>query len=302
MSGALKRLAALVGNPEARQLIAGALARGAFADVRRMAHTLSSRPDRRSEKVVSRTHKFVCVCIPKAGSTSLINALLNAAPDAEVFRLSIDELLASRPETRDYFSFALLRHPFARSLSLYEELSSSEAVYDADYENHRQTGTRVVDPTDGRSFRLRAPVAETAAPARKAEKRRRMASRCYGLREVASFDDFCDWLCTPFGADAHADRHYLSQCAHLRRADGRRPDVIGQLEQADTVLEAVARQLGMPKPALPRLNTMAGWHVAPAKLAKAQSAANAQLTERNKALLRKRYAEDFALGGYRADE
>ena len=128
-----------------------------------------------------------------------------------------------------------------------------------------------------------------------------MAARCYGLGEVASFDDFCDWLCTPFGGDAHADRHFLSQYAHIRMADGRRPDVIGHLEQADTALAAVAERLGLPKPELPLLNTMAGWHVTCAKLAEAQCAANAHLTDRNKTLLRKRYAADFAIGGYRAD-
>lgn len=299
MRSALERVAALAGDLPAQRRIADALARGAFADALAMTRTLSATPDRRSEKVISMQYKFVCVCIPKAGSRSLLTALQNAVADAEVFSLRTDELFALRPEAKRFFSFALLRHPFARSLSLYQELFFSEAVYAADYDAHRrQTGTLARDARSGETFRLRAPASELAQPARKEEKRRRMMRRCYGLQDVRSFDDYCDWLGTPFGADAHADRHYLSQHAHLRMDSGRLPDFIGRLETAAADLGRVAEHLGLPEPTLPMLNTMAGWHVAPAKLVEAQAAAQTRLTERNKALLRARYAEDFALGAY----
>ena len=301
MNGVFARLAALLGDPPVRRLAARTLARGALADSLSMLRTLSSPADRRSEKVVSRKHGFVCICVPKAGSRSLITALLNAVADAEVFCLNTEELFAVRPEAKAYFSFALVRHPFARSLSLYQELFVSERVYDADYPNHRrQTGTRAIDPVAGMPFHMRAPAAHLAAPAHKTDKRRRMARRCHGLREVRSFDDFCDWLGTPFGSDRHADRHFLSQHAHIRMADDRLPDVVGHLEHWESDLAAVAERVGMPMPNLPTLNTMAGWHVAPAKLADAQAVAEALLTERNKKLLRRRYAADLALGGYQA--
>ena len=53
--------------------------------------------------------------------------------------------------------------------------------------------------------------------------------------------------------------------------------------------------------ALPLLNTIAGWQPTPEALTVARSAAAAHLTERNRALLRARYAADLSLGGYSPD-
>ena len=50
------------------------------------------------------------------------------------------------------------------------------------------------------------------------------------------------------------------------------------------------------------MNTMAGWEATPDALKAARSAVmEAHLTERSKALLRTRYAEDFRLFGYSPD-
>ena len=264
-----------------------------------MLRTAGFKPDRGNEKVVSRKYRFVCICIPKVASHSLMAALSNVDADIEIFDLSIDELFAARPETARYFVFSFVRHPFTRALSLYQELFLARDVYAADYHAHQdQTQPRFFDPAAGQSFRLRRPAAVAARPERKDEKRRRMTHAYYGLGETRSFDDYCAWLNTFFAADAFADRHFLSQHAHTRTGGDRPPDFLGRIEHLDADLGALAERLGMPKPVMPTLNTMAGWHVAPEALAEAQAAANASLTDRNKALLRRRYARDFALGNY----
>ena len=299
MKGLRRALAALPAHPQARRLIARALARGAFADALRMLRTAGCQPDRGNEKVVSRKYNFVCICIPKVASHSLMVALSNVDADIEICNLSIDELFKARPETARYFVFSFVRHPFTRALSLYQELFLAREIYAKGYHAHEgQTASRFFDPVAGRSFDVPRPAAIAARPERKDEKRRRMIHRHYGLGKVRNFDDYCDWLNTFLAADAFADRHFLSQHAHTRIAGDRSPNLIGRFEHLDADLAAVAERLDMPKPVMPTLNTMAGWQPAPEALAKARTAANADLTDRNKALLRHRYADDFALGNY----
>lgn len=297
--GLRRSLAALPAHPQATRLIARAMARGTFADALHMLRTTGLQPDRRNEKVLSRKYNFVCICIPKVASHSLTVALSNVDADIETFNLSIDELFAARPEAARYFVFSFVRHPFTRALSLYQELFLAREVYAAGYHAHQDQTTRCfLDPVAGRSFRLARPAAVAARPERKDEKRRRMVHRHYGLGRVRNFDDYCVWLNTFFAADAFADRHFLSQHAHTRICGDRTPNFIGRVENLDADLSVVAERVGMPKPVVPTLNTMAGWHAAPAALAEARAAASASLTDRNKALLRRRYARDFALGNY----
>lgn len=78
----------------------------------------------------------------------------------------------------------------------------------------------------------------------------------------------------------------------------RLPDFVGRLENFRADLDHVASQVGSPEPALPMLDTMAGWRTTPEALRAARSKAAVQLTDRNRALLRKRYEGDFMLGGY----
>ena len=276
------------------------LARGGFADAVRMARTARLSPDLGAEKVVSSKYRFLCICIPKVASRSLMAALRNADPDVEVFyKMRIGEVYAARPEAREYFSFTFIRHPFTRAFSLYWELLCSAAVYATDYHRYRdEWNTSFFDPVAGRMVRLRPPLADLALPAHKEEKRRRLFARFYGLDRTYSFDDFCEWLATPWGSDAVADRHFLSQHVQVRLDDDRLPDFIGRFEQLDADLERIARRIDMPTPALPMLNTMAGWQSTPDELAAARSAASACLDDRNKQLMASRYADDFALGGY----
>ena len=107
----------------------------------------------------------------------------------------------------------------------------------------------------------------------------------YGVRPGMGFGPFCRWLATPCGSDAFADRHWLSQGLQIRSGDGRLPDFLGRCERLEADWRRVAERLRMPFVALPRLNASA----APAP---------EEPDEETLALLRRRYAGDFALGGY----
>lgn len=211
--------------------------------------TAGRRPDTRAEKIVSRRYRYLWICNPKAASRSLTAALREADPTAELIRRrTLDEVLDRRPEAREYLRFAFIRNPATRTLSAWAD---------------KHTLAR----TDRDAFRW-------------------FIRPYYGLRTGMSFEDFCRWLATPFGADAFADRHWLSQHRQIRDADGRLPDFIGNLEDLDADWRAVCTQVGMPYRALPRLN--------PRPPALAPTVPDAACT----ALLRRRYAEDYRLGGY----
>ena len=252
--------------------IAGALLRGQFETARHMARTLARTPDIRAEKIISRKYRYLWVCNPKVASRSIIAALCSGDPDAEIVKnRSVSEVYSLYPEVSDYFSFAFIRHPFDRALSLYSEIHLSPESYQGAQRQHKR------------------------------EKRQTFFDSCYGLAEASSFDAYCRWLNTPFGSDACAEKHFLSQHLQIRRDDGRLPDFIGRLENLDEDLQQVAIKVGMPPPEPPMLNTMSGWQVEqPEALETARRAMRAHLTERNRALLSTRYAADLELGGYPA--
>ena len=256
--------------PAVARDMAGALLRGRLATAWRMARAAARPPDLGAEKIVSRKYRYVWLCNPKVASRSIMAALLESTPDAEVFReTSATQLFALRPQARSYYCFAFVRHPFTRALSFHAELHSPHS----------------------RS----AQGAERQA---KEEKRRQLFAHVHGLAETASFGDYCRWLHSPYASDAVAERHFLSQHVQLRLAEGRLPDFIGHFENLDADFNQVAERLGLPKAALPVLNTAAGWRPAPAALRIARSALSGQLTQQCKALLATRYAKDLELGDY----
>ena len=259
----------LMATPAVLGDVAGALLRGETARARRMTVTILQETDVRTEKVISRKHRFVWLANPKVASRSIVAALLGADPDAEiVYEGSIFDVYARYPETRSYYSFAFVRHPFDKAISYHTQL-------------HR--------PRDGYEGDALSRVERTT---------RDKFARFHGLSEARDFDDYCEWLNSPYGSDAFADKHFLSQHLVIRAGHDRLPDFVGRFENLRADLARVAADVGMPAPALPMLNTMAGWQAAPEALRAARSRMSVQLTERNKALLRKRYAEDFRLGGY----
>lgn len=262
--------AAVVRNPSVVLDAAGALLRGRRKRASLMIRTALALPDLGAEKIVSRKYRYVWLCNPKVASRSIKSALIGVTPDAELFSdMTIGEIAAMRPEIEEYFSFAFVRHPFARALSFFCELKRFHLYYVEGYQAKA-----------------------------KEEKKNNFYSGHYGLAEAASFDDYCRWLNSQYASDAVADRHYLSQHLQIRLPDGRMPDFVGRLENLDADFGKVAIHLGLPRTAISLMNTMAGWEASPDSVRSARSAMSDQLSAANKALLKKRYDEDLIAGGY----
>ncbi len=232
-----------------------ALSDGAFELAASMAATAKLRPDLGAEKIISRKYGYVWICVPKVASRSIRNLLCVIDPAAEVIhRKSVSDVYATYPEARDYYSFAFVRDPFRRTFSFYAE--------------------KYLMPTE--------------------EKRKWFIDPYHGASPAFSFDDLCRWLTTPYGSDAFADRHWLSQSRQVALDDGRLPDFVGRHENLDADFRAVCERLDMPAHELPRVGTMAGWNPTEEELRDAAPAPDRHLTEGNRALLRERYAEDLA--------
>ena len=245
---------AVAEHREVARALTSAVARGDGATVRAITHTAQLEPDLRTEKVVSRRHRFLWICNPKVASRSIIDALLSADPDAEVFGTwTLDEILAVRPEVRGYFSFAFIRHPCHRALSFYAEKYAG---------------------------RIRSGCPEAI---------RALVEPYWGVRPDMTFAEWCRWLDTPYGSDRFANRHWLSQHRQIRLPDGRLPDFVGRYERLEADWKAVTARLGLPRRPLPWLNRR------PVAMA-----AEAHPDDGTAALLKRRYAEDFRLGGYDA--
>ena len=112
----------------------------------------------------------------------------------------------------------------------------------------------------------------------------------HGVSLGMDFAAFCRWLATPCGSDAYADRHWLSQARQVADADGRLPDFLGRWETLEADWRWVTGRLGLPAARLPHLNAGPG---RPGRAAALDAGAVA--------LLERRYAADFRLGGYGAD-
>lgn len=256
-NGLLHRLVdrlAAAATPEHRAIapaLAAAVEARDYATALPMASTAARLPDLRAEKVVSRRYRYVWLCNPKAASRSIIAALRAADPDAEVIRQrTLDEILAARPEVKSYWSFAFVRHPCRRAYSFYVDKHGLAR-------SRAEAHAWFIDPY-------------------------------FGLRTGMRFDEVCRWLNTPYGSDAFADRHWLSQHRQIRIA-GRLPDFVGACERLDDDWRTVTRHLRLPFRKLPRLNARA-----------AVRAADEALDADTVAHLQRRYTEDFRLGGYAA--
>ncbi len=294
-------MSAIAPHPYVAWKIAGALALGAFREARHMARTAQQCSHPRSKMLISKKFRFLWILIPKAASRSLLMALRNADPNAEkVDGRSLREVYARRPEIKDYYSCTFVRHPFDRALSWYCDVFLNPKTYtEANTMFVRREDDIFFD--DGtRSTRLPYDPSEVEdADARhKERKRRRFLRDYYGIAETSSFDDFCQWLNTPWGSDAFADQHFVSQHRLTDSKDKRPLDFVGRLENIDTDFNRVAASLGMPPPKLLLSNTRAGWLPKPEALKATRAAQESLLTERNRELLTTRYAEDLELFGY----
>ena len=231
-------------------LLAAAIEAEDYAAAVALLSTAGRRPDRRAEKIVSHRYGFVWICNPKAASRSLIAALRAADPGALLVRgRTLDEVLAGHPEARRFYRFAFVRHPWTRTYSFYADKHA-------------------------RARRVRDDYRWFIAP-------------YHGVTLGMGFDALCRWLNTPCGADAFADRHWLSQSLQIATADGRLPDFVGSYEHLEADWRTVAARLGLPRVGLPRLNARPPG-----------TDPDEHPDTETVALLRRRYAADFRLGGY----
>ena len=247
---------ALLEHRELGALLAVAIAGGDAAAALALVSTAAREPDLCAEKIVSHRYRFLWICNPKAASRSLIAALQTADPAAVLIRhRTLEQVLARYPAAGEYFRFAFLRHPVHRTRSFHAD-KHALALHD------RSARRWFIEPW-------------------------------HGLRPGMSFAAFCRWLETPCGADAFADRHWLSQSRQVAAAAGRMPDFLGRVETLEADWRTVTGRLQLPPVPLPRLNA-SGIGLAD----EAGTAGEAGLDGESVALLRRRYAEDFMLGGY----
>lgn len=250
--GSLAKRLARSATPE-HQTIASALVAAIEARddeaARALVFMAGCRPDLRAEKLLSPKHRYLWICVPKVASRSIIAALRAVDPGAELIRdRTLDQVLVARPEAREYFRFAFLRHPVHRTRSFHAD-KHTRALWD------RDAYRWFIEPY-------------------------------YGVSADMGFGAFCRWLETPFGSDAFADRHWLSQHRQIRDADGRLPDFLGCYERLDADWRTVCERLGIPFRVLPRLNSRPEGYGEP-------------LPDTDTvAVLLRRYAEDFRLGVY----
>ena len=250
----VRRLGAC-GEPARRELgalLEAALAEGDDATALKLAATAARGPDRRAEKILSHRYRFVWICNPKAASRSLIAALRAVDPDAVLIRhRTLEEVHARHRETRSYFSFAFLRHPVERTRSFWAD-KHARARHDRTF--HRW----FIKPY-------------------------------HGVRLGMTFAELCRWLDTPCGADAFADRHWLSQWRQIADEHGRPPDFVGRCEQLEADWRTITARLGLPPTPLPWLNPGDAGFLR-------ESVRDPEVD----AVLHRRYARDYELGGYGA--
>ena len=253
--GALANRLARSATPEHRAVaaaLAEAIEAGDDEAARALVAMAGCRPDLRAEKILSRKHRYLWICVPKVASRSIIATLRAVDPGAELIRdRTLDQVLVARPEAREYFRFAFLRHPVERARSFQAD-KHTRARWD------RDAYRWFIEPY-------------------------------YGVSPGMGFGAFCRWLVTPFGSDAFADRHWLSQHRQIRDADGRLPDFLGCHERLDADWRTVCERLGVPYRVLPRLNS------------RPVGGGEAPPDADTVAVLSRRYAEDFRLGGYAGD-
>ena len=174
--------------------------------------------------------------------------------------MSAVDLCRVRPDAREWFTFAFVRHPFQRALSIWYDLHVSRTDRQHDL-----------------------------------QKRADLFDRFYGLADAREFDAYCEWLNTPYGADKHADPHFMSMEPQIRLGNGRLPDFVGRFESIEADWCSVVARLGMPVLELPFVHSGLGWNATAEDVLAMRSARARLLTARNKELLSVRYAGDLEL-------
>ena len=113
----------------------------------------------------------------------------------------------------------------------------------------------------------------------------------YGLSRGMDFPAYCKWIASPWGADAFADKHWLSQHNSITTPYGKPLSFTGRAENLDEDWPALLKHFGMPH------RDLAHHHESrPPGVGEGPGSLDSHLIER----LQERYAEDFRLFGYGA--
>ena len=190
-------------------------------DAMRILGHLQRSPNTHADKIVSRRHQYLWLRVPKVASSSIIDTIMSVDDSAELLKFtSTADLYRKYPEIQGYFSFAFIRHPRTRILSCYKD--KIQEAHPGTMENRDHI----------------APF--------------------YGLRGGIAFDDFLTWLNTPYGSDAFADSHWLSQTRQVELPDGNLPDFVGLFENLEDDWREVVATIGLPAMPLTHLNSSSG--------------------------------------------
>lgn len=185
------------------------------------ANPTRGQPDMRHEKLISATYRFVYLPVPKVATKSLRYLFLtNREPHLEIRTVTLDvpSLLEQHPETADFLKFSFVRNPWSRVVSCYHSKIDQQI----------SLGNLAI------------------------------MSRYPGLKPHMPFPAFVEWLASPRGSDATADRHWLSQHRLLADRSGALScDFIGKQENLAPDFERLCDLLGLPKLSLPRKNRSA---------------------------------------------
>lgn len=192
---------------------AGRAAATAFCELYILKQKLTSaKPFMDNNPLVLAAHryKFLFIGLPKAATQTFLNSFYFDKNNRRFYDV---ELIEKRPAAQTafaryggYYSFSLVRNPWARALSCYN--------------------SKIANPD---------PV-----------KRARILSLYKGLKPGMSFLEFTRWLCREEGRDEIADRHWLSQNQFLRDSSGAIACTqIGRFENMHEELEILYKKSGL---------------------------------------------------------
>jgi hypothetical protein len=166
------------------------------------------RPDDIGGIMVNDKFKILCVGNPKVGSSSLKLFFQNELPESKFYLdMSYTSFLANNLDKKSYLKISFVRNSWDRVYSCWQDKISN---------NKRFADMFII-------------------------------TRFKGLYPDMPFEEFVDWLCTEYGADQNADRHWMSQHMILGIDDlSSNLDIIDDIGNMDTQIDNVMLQLNIP--------------------------------------------------------
>lgn len=179
--------------------------------------------------LISDAHRFVFVHVPKTGGDSIDKLLRQQVPDARKLHgtrhAGLDSILDREPALAAYWSFGLVRNPWARMVSWWSMI---------DKWNHAW------GPASGKPQVTRGGMKD--------------GNQMW--RKVATYDGFEEFV---LRGTAEIPRLAKPQVAYLTAGE-RRVDFVGRTERLAEEVAAVQRHLGLPDVPVPHHNRSGGGH------------------------------------------